>query len=143
MMDKFQQAVKDSLQKELNKNKYSSLIKYILNSNEELQTELYLLFDELSFKCLENKNLQERLEKIYDEPLDDLLSEVIKFNPKLNYVSLTSFSGFDEKDEHQIHLDIPVKYDEDINKHFDNADIIINKLKRIIKILLIDYKRTK
>lgn len=91
------------------------------------------------------QGLQKRLQLSYKgEGIESYLNKIIKFNPKLGYVSLDAGeSGRDEQNEGSCYFSIPVKYNKDVDEFFKNAKEVEDRLKRVLRIVLVDAKKMR
>ncbi len=91
------------------------------------------------------RNLQDRLQLSYKgEGIESYLNKIVRFNPKLSYVSLDAGeSGRDEKDDCSCDFQIPIKYNENVEEHFKAAKEVEDRLKQILRIVLTDAKKMR
>jgi hypothetical protein len=91
------------------------------------------------------RNLEDRLQLSYKgEGIESYLNKIVQFNPKLGYVSLDAgISGRDEKDDYSCYFKIPIQYSEDIDEYFKSAKEVEDKLKQVLRIILVDAKKMR
>jgi len=91
------------------------------------------------------RNLEDRLQLSYrGEGIESYLNKIIRFNPKLGYVSLDAGeSGRDEKDDCSCSFNIPIDYNENIDEYFKSAKEVEDRLKKVLRIILVDAKKMR
>lgn len=89
------------------------------------------------------RSLEDRLQLSYKgEGIESYLNKIVQFNPKLGYVSLDAGeSGRDEKDDYSCYFKIPVEYNENMDEYFKTAKEVEDKLKQVLRIILVDAKK--
>lgn len=113
-------------------------------SNHEKMTFGLLLMN-YGTEQLRVQGLQKRLQLSYKgEGIEDYLNKIIRFNPKLGYVSLDAGeSGRDEKDDSSCYFQIPIEYTENVDEYFQNAKEVEDRLKQVLRIVLVDAKKMR
>ena len=113
-------------------------------SNRQKITFASLLMNH-TLEQLRVRNLQDRLQLSYKgEGIESYLNKIVRFNPKLSYVSLDAGeSGRDEKDDCSCDFQIPIKYNENVEEHFKAAKEVEDRLKQILRIVLTDAKKMR
>ena len=91
------------------------------------------------------QGLQKRLQLSYKgEGIESYLNKIVQFNPKLGYVSLDAGeSGRDERDDYSCYFKIPIQYSEDVDEYFKNAKEVEDRLKQVLRIVLVDAKKMR
>ena len=91
------------------------------------------------------QNLQKRLALSYQgKDIEEYLDNIVRFNPKLGYVSVEAGeSRRDENNDYSCHFTLPVEYDEDTESYFKSAKEIRDKLKQVLRIILVDAKKMR
>ena len=91
------------------------------------------------------RNLEDRLQLSYrGEGIESYLNKIVQFNPKLGYVSLDAGeSGRDEKDDCSCSFNIPIDYNENIDEYFKSAKEVEDRLKKVLRIILVDAKKMR
>jgi hypothetical protein len=123
------------------------LIKAVRTSNFSNHDKMTfgLLLMNYGTEQLRVRNLEDRLQLSYKgEGVEDYLNKIVQFNPKLRYVSLEAGeSGRDEKDDCSCSFNVPIEYDENMEKYFQNAKEVEDKLKQVLRIVLVDAKKMR
>lgn len=91
------------------------------------------------------RNLEDRLQLSYKgEGIESYLNKIVRFNPKLSYVSIDAGeSGRDERDDYSCSFNIPIKYNENVEEHFKAAKDVEDRLKQVLRIVLVDAKKMR
>lgn len=113
------------------------------NFSVSTKSHFYTLLMDYGTEKIHSRNLANRLEKSYhDADVERLVDKVVWFNPKLGYVSIEGgFEGLDERNNYNCYLSIPVAYDSDVDKYFENAKPIMDKAKQVVRLLITDAKK--
>lgn len=123
---------------------YAALIEAVIkdDANTSAKYNLWTLIMNHGTEKLSMENMSTRLANLYcaDKNINEYLDSIIFFNPKLNYVEISGKSGKDSKDEYSLYLTFPVQYDSDVKKHFENADKVINRIKEIMQMILLESR---
>ncbi len=122
---------------------YHSLIKFVVNETSDMKVKSNLLCLLLNYRTEERviKNLTEQLCTLYkSDTLEKYLDQAVKFNPKLGYVYIESSSGKDMKNDHSLYISLPVKHDDNMEAYFNNAKVIMDKVKEVLTMILLESK---
>jgi hypothetical protein len=122
---------------------YDALIEATIKSDDlGAKYNLWTLFMNNSHAKREAEQLVNRLSSIYcdDKNIEKYLDSIIWFNPKLGYVEITAKSKQDSRNDGNLGIKIAVKHDADTDKYFAKADSIIETVKEVLRMILLESR---
>jgi len=123
---------------------YKSLILSVVKNDDEPGAKYNLWTLLMNKDCAESeiKHASERIANLYcaDTNIAKYLHECIMYNPKFNYVSVSTKSGRDMKNNYSLDLHLSVPYDSNVEKQFENADKVVARCKEVLTIMLVESK---
>lgn len=122
---------------------YKQLIEFVKDGDDiKAKYNLMTLLMEYGTEQLCVRNLQERLKNVYcsDENIEVYINKIVSFNPKLGYVSIEASHGRDMENDYSLDIHLPVKSDADIDKYFENARLVEERAKEVLRMILMESK---
>lgn len=122
---------------------YSKLINLILESDSiSAKYNLFTLLMNHDTDVLTINGLRDRLHNLYcaDLNIEAYIDSIIEYNPKLNYISISSKSGFDINDNGSASINVRTPHNADVNKQFADASEMVKSIKDVLRIILTESK---
>ena len=117
---------------------HHDLIEFIIKSDSiDAKYNLWNLLMEYGTRKLCIQNLTERLCNFYagDKDITAYVDQAVYYNPKLGYVGIEAKSRRDMKDDCSLSIDIRCSE--------ENADQVINRIKEVLTMILIETQTIK